>query len=267
MSAEQELNFDDTTEDMSAGQQVNSDDTVKGLKSLLEIDRQLEKLINQKQDEHSTIGVELAFFLSVRGELLVLLARDESSQVREEVARRSGNFTFLLEIFATDNLEEVLQDLAGKIRESQTILAKDEDRKVRQEVAHNLYVSSDTLAILAKDEDSQVKREVAKNLCTPAEALARLAKDEDKWVRTYTSSHRSTPTSVLASLAEDDERDVRDRVFKNPSTPDEVRQRLSETLKEKRKGFSLGGMKIPAKQLKQLANTKMQTISKEQAQS
>ena len=70
---------------------------------------------------------------------------------------------------------------------------------------------------MAKDEDNKVRQEVAQNIYTPDEVLAGLATDKDKLVRLYIACNSCTPTEVLSSLAEDEDGDIRDRAFRNLS--------------------------------------------------
>jgi hypothetical protein len=67
--------------------------------------------------------------------------------------------------------------------ETLTILARDEDWRVRYGVACNPNTPPETLTILARDGDSYVRHGVAKNPNTPPETLTILARDVDCLVR------------------------------------------------------------------------------------
>lgn len=159
-----------------------------------------------------------------------------------------------------ENIEEILGDLLimpeklCKVRrfnlavllkvriELLLLLASDEDRRVREEVARcsGKFVNkipidvryptkpNEVLIRLAKDEDKKVRQEVAQNIHTPGEALVRLARDKDKLVRLHVASNSRAPSEVLTSLTEDENGDVRDRAFRNLSNLSELWKLLEQ---------------------------------------
>ena len=92
----------------------------------------------------------------------------------------------------------------------------------------NKNASPEMINELVKDEDWRVRKEVAKNPNTPAEVLRKLAEDEDWLVRKEVAEHPSTPIEVLRKLAEDEVENVRYAVAENPRTPVDILRKLAE---------------------------------------
>ena len=109
--------------------------------------------------------------------VLKLLAKDEDSSVRCEVAENPKSPTSVLEL-----------------------LAKDEDEDVRWRVAENTNTPTSVLELLAKDENSSVRSSVAENPKTPTSVLKLLAKDEDERVRSEVAKSPITPIDSLMEL-------------------------------------------------------------------
>ena len=109
--------------------------------------------------------------------VLKLLAKDEDSDVRSEVAKNPKTPTSVLEL-----------------------LAKDEDEDVRWRVAENTNTPTSVLELLAKDENSSVRSSVAENPKTPTSVLKLLAKDEDERVRSEVAKSPITPIDSLMEL-------------------------------------------------------------------
>ena len=114
-----------------------------------------------------------------------------------------------------------------------TILARDPDRDVRQEVAKNRKTPPETLTFLAGGKDSFVRNLVADNENIPPKTLTFLARDPDTEVRQAVARNLNTPPKALIALARDENYDVRINVAENRKTPPETLAALAALSKSK----------------------------------
>jgi hypothetical protein len=138
-------------------------------------------------------------------EVLILLAKDQDTNVRKVVAWNSRTPA-----------------------EALTLLASDQDQEVRETVACNSHTPAEALTLLASALDHAVRRAVARKEQTSVEALTLLAKDLDKDDRREVAKNRRTPAETLMLLANDQYTDVRYAVYKNSKTSERVLAELRE---------------------------------------
>ena len=130
-----------------------------------------------------------------------------------------------------ERIKNASVDMRGEVAWRETnpdvlsILAKDDDRDVRWNVAQNDNTPADTLRILARDDDRFVRYTVARNKNTPVDVLRIFA---DSGMRDAVADNESAPTDTLRMLANDDDVDVRRGVACNPNTPVDTLRILDE---------------------------------------
>ena len=115
--------------------------------------------------------------------------------------------------------------------------AKDDDgigqrRSFIEEAIGYKETIPEVFTILARDPDINVRNEVAASQKTPPEALAILAGDKNFGVREFVAYNENTKPETLAALAEDIKFDVRIAVAGNPNTPRETLADLAGDSKE-----------------------------------
>jgi len=115
--------------------------------------------------------------------------------------------------------------------------AKDDDgigqrRSFIEEAIGYKETIPEVFTILARDPDINVRNEVAVSQKTPPEALAILAGDKNFGVREFVAYNENTKRETLADLAGDIKFDVRIAVAGNPNTPRETLADLAGDSKE-----------------------------------
>jgi len=128
------------------------------------------------------------------------LAKDRSLAVRIEVAKRAKEK--VLKILAKDACAEVRRIVARRTKSSEVLayLAKDEDWRVRLEVAWNENKDFYTSFILAKDKNPFVREGVA--LTTKSKRIiAMLSKDKEEIVKLAVCENQNTPIEVIEKIA------------------------------------------------------------------
>lgn len=103
-------------------------------------------------------------------EVLELLSRDDSSDVREAVADNVRATTGILDSLSSDSVAAVRMAAAGNANvsvENLATLSKDPVNYVRWGVAHNERAPASALELLIKDTDSYVSDEAKKNPNAP----------------------------------------------------------------------------------------------------
>ena len=176
-------------------------------------------------------GVSISMNLYTPIPILEILAKDEDSRVRSEVAKNPNTPTSVLEHLAKDEDWDVRGGVAENPKTPTSVLellAKDENENVRRSVAQNPNTPISVLELLAKDENENVRRDVAENPKTPTSVLELLAKDNSDIVRCRVAENPKSPTSVLELLAKDESSGFRDRVAENPNTPISVLELLAK---------------------------------------
>ena len=162
--------------------------------------------------------------------ILAMLARDEVSDVRRDVAKNLASPIEVLTTLGKDKETLVRWAVAENPATpaiNLTGLAKHKSEFVRQGVAKNCTASADVLSALATDEVKDVRCAVASNPATPTMALSLLAQDQSKEVRRAVATNSSTPKEDLSLLAKDEDPDVRKAIARNPVTSVEVLSRLA----------------------------------------
>lgn len=96
------------------------------------------------------------------------------------------------------------------------------ERAVRIHAAERASTPPDALTVLASDEDERVREAVAGNPSTPPEALAKLANDRYAKVRIAVACTSRTPPEALVMLAGDTYAEVRRVVAGNGAAPPEA---------------------------------------------
>jgi len=117
------------------------------------------------------------------------------------------------------NLEEKIRlarDI-GVTEEELEKLSRDEDWRVRWEIAQNPNTSGETLAKLSEDADDSVRFHVAKNPHTSVKVLTKLSEDADEAVRKNVADNPNTSNSALERLSRDPYWLVRSRAVHNSS--------------------------------------------------
>jgi hypothetical protein len=128
------------------------------------------------------------------------LAKDKSLAVRIEVAKRANEK--VLKILAKDIFPEVRRIVARRTKDPELLaqLAKDEDWRVRLEVAWNENKDFYTSFILAKDENPFVREGVAFTTKSKR-VITMLSKDKEEIVRLAVCENPNTPIEVIEKIA------------------------------------------------------------------
>ncbi len=106
------------------------------------------------------------------------------------------------------------------------VLAKVQNKKVRQSVAMNQGAPADALRVLARDPIRSVRLGVAGNPVSPNEVLEDLASDLDASVREAVAANMSTPLVTLRKLLEDPVFSVRASLLSNAALPVDIQNSL-----------------------------------------
>ena len=93
--------------------------------------------------------------------------------------------------------------------------------------ARNPSASGDTLTILATDDNWRVRWAVAGNQNTPVEVLNRLAEDENWEVRFAVAKNPKIPPEAAIRLSTSEVSQIRQALSENPSVPEHIRVGLS----------------------------------------
>lgn len=187
-----------------------------------------EVLKDLAQDDASEVRRGVAINPVTPVEILAVLAKDKNQGVRHNVAHHPATpveiRTQVLTVLAKDKDIDERCYIARHFDSPVilTMLAKDDVREVRRDVAKNSVAPIEVLTTLAKDKEIEVRCAVAENHALPVDALAALAKLKDKFVRENVAKNPSTSIDVLSLLSKDEVRDVRLQVAHNPATPIEV---------------------------------------------
>ncbi|WP_186709127.1 HEAT repeat domain-containing protein [Euhalothece natronophila] len=98
--------------------------------------------------------------------------------------------------------------------------SNEEEKETHNKAVSDPNTSPKNLQKLARDEDWRVRREVASNASnpnTPPKILQKLARDEDWRVREKVASNPNTPPEILQQLAQDKDERVRSKAYSNPN--------------------------------------------------
>jgi hypothetical protein len=152
------------------------------------------------------------------------LAKDKSLAVRIEVAKRAKEK--VLKILAKDPFAEVRRIVARRTKSSEVLayLAKDEDWRVRLEVAWNENKDFYTSLILAKDKNPFVREGVA--LTTKSKRIiAILSKDKEEIVKIAVCENKNTPIEVIEKIAQVSKK-VAEKAILNPKIKPSLIQKI-----------------------------------------
>jgi len=128
------------------------------------------------------------------------LAKDKSLAVRIEVAKRANEK--ILKILSKDPVAEVRKIVARRSKDVETLasLAKDEEWRVRLEVAWNENKDFFTSFILAKDKNPFVREGVAFTTKSKRIILM-LSKDKEEIVKIALCENPNTPIEIIEKIA------------------------------------------------------------------
>ena len=143
-----------------------------------------------------------------------------------------------------------------------SILAKDDDWRVRLSVSENKNAPPDALSILAKDDDWRVRLNVAKNnKNAPPDALSILANDDDWRIRLSVAENNNTPAYPLRLLAYDYSGvSVREAVAINTNTPVDTLRLLAKDDDWRVREAVAGNTNTPADALRTLAKDEDENV-------
>jgi 3-methyladenine DNA glycosylase AlkC len=168
---------------------------------------------------------------NITGEVLMLLSKDEDSDVRKEVAINPNTPIEVLIELSRDKNDYVRRDVARNPNTPIEILlelSRDKNDYIRQDVARNPNTPIEILLQLSKDEDYFVRQKVASNPNTPIAILLELSKDESSYVRQGVAINPKTPIAILLQLSKDENYFIRKDVARNPNTPIAILLQLSK---------------------------------------
>ena len=126
--------------------------------------------------QDAAVRAELATRTDLRPELLYFLAEDNAPEVRIQVATNDATPALANLLLAKDQDDRVRQELAGKIAKLAPGLSPDEQDKMRR-------ITYETLDLLAQDQIPKVRQILAETLKdvahAPPDVINRLARDAD----------------------------------------------------------------------------------------
>ena len=172
--------------------------------------------------------------------VLLELMKDESTFVRQGVARHPNMTESMLLELMKDEDKDVRWGVAGNPNATESMLLeliKDEDKDVRWGVAGNPNTTESMLLELMKDENTFVRRGVAINPNTTESMLLELMKDEGWDVRQGVAGNPNMTESMLLELIKDEDKDVRWGVAGNPNATESM---LLELIKDEDKDVRWG---------------------------
>ena len=167
---------------------------------------------------------------------LIQLARDESAEVREKIAKFSNinskiyrpspkfdDYPYIeIRIVKHPNLPlEVWQELAT-----------DSEVKVRLAVASNVTISTQIIELLVSNKSPEVReRLIFHNQNIYLNILEILSRDIAPNVRKAVARHPNTSIDLLEQLALDNYQEISEAIIKNPNTPLDIKCTLQERLR------------------------------------
>lgn len=235
--------------------------------------------VDEKQKNALDVYENIASNPNTPASILEQLARNESSFVRQAVARNSStpiNVLFkhlardvqvswkiakmmsaiksneyvekdsILDIFAeesTSSLEKILQRL---IQEGSS--------SARLFLARRFDLPTDLLAKLAHTSEVKVCEAVAQNPNTSISTLDKLAQSLELEVRQAIAQNPNTSINALEKLAQSSETEIRQLVAQNPNTPINVLEKLAKDKDSKVRMHIASNNKLPSQILDELAN-------------
>ena len=215
------------------------------------------------------------------GEILEMLADDESEKVRELVAENPNTPVGGLVKLANDSSQNVKKKLVGNSKTPVDILERlgleeeifdvrnaNTPSNVLEKAVRkywNLRNTNSSLSNLLKNpvkgsqmppsilnelelsrhKSYEIRKLVASHPNTPSHTLERLCKDDTSHIRTKVAENPNTSNQTLEKLYQDSEYFVRAGVAKNPNTPPHLLEKIAryEDPNEKNRSYSIDKLK------------------------
>ncbi|BAY85622.1 leucine rich repeat variant [Calothrix parasitica NIES-267] len=167
---------------------------------------------------------------------LIQLARDESAEVREKIAKFSNINS---KIYRPSPKFDDYRDIVIRIVKHPNLplevwqeLATDSEVKVRLAVASNVTISTQIIELLVSDKSPEVReRLISQNQNISLNILEMLSRDISPNVRKAVAKHPNTSIDLLEQLALDNHQQISEAIIKNPNTTLSLKCTLQERLR------------------------------------